>query len=518
MPAVRSLAGPLRAVLRSAVADGPRTPGWVAEPRLLALTAATAVWVARRPDDALVWLLTGVLLVATAVEPVLRRLLPEPVAVHLPGWSPPTVSSARLVVPAALAALALVLVAAVGALSPWAFAVAAVVQGVPLVLATVQALGAYAARPATAAALGRAVARVAPELVLYTARRGGAYQLQMWLPHLEALGRPYLVVTRDPAALTALADVTDAPVVACPTWRDLDRVVVPSLRAAFYVNSVAANADFVTYRQLTHVYLGHGESDKALSHHPAHAMYDRVFVAGPAAVERYARHGVHVPAEKFVVVGNPQSVAVEAADPSGGAGQAPAAVLYAPTWQGYNDDSSYSSLRRGVQVVRALLELPGVVVFRPHPFSRTRPTERGHVAAVEALLAADARATGRAHVYGVEEPFAASANRAGAMIGDLSSVVTDFLASGKPLALLTDGEPDFAARNPVAQAAYLVGPGLEELPEVLALMLGDDPLRQERVAVRRHYVGAEGDQAFAQAVLAVLDAPRGTDGDSRASR
>ncbi|KQU69382.1 hypothetical protein ASC58_05730 [Phycicoccus sp. Root101] len=520
VPAVRSWSDTLRAVLRQSAADGPATPGWLTVPRLLALTALTAAWVAQRPDDALVWLVGGVLLVATAVEPVLRRLLPVPAAVQLPGWTPPTVAVARFVVPAALVALLLVLVAAAGALTPWVFGVAAVVQGVPLLLATAQALRAYAARPAAAAALGRAVAQVAPEFVLYTARRGGAYQLQMWLPHLEALGRPFLVVTRDPAALAPLAEVTTAPVVACPTWRDLDRVVVPSLRAAFYVNSVAANADFVTYRQLTHVYLGHGESDKALSHHPAHAMYDLVFVAGQAAVERYARHGVQVPADKFVVVGNPQSAAVEPVDTVAGSsdGRPAGAVLYAPTWQGYNDDSSYSSLSHGVQVVRALLELPGPVVFRPHPFSRTRATERGHVAAVEELLAADARATGRAHVYGVDEPFAGSANRVVAMVGDLSSVVTEFLASGKPLALVTDGEPDFATRNPVARAAYLVAPDLAELPAVLARMLGDDPLREERVAVRRHYVGAEGDQAFARAVLSLLDAPRGADSRSRHSR
>ena len=517
MPAVRSVGGPVRAVVRAAVQDGPRVPGWLAVPRLLVLTAATALWVARRPDDALVWVLSAILLVATAVEPVLRRLLPVPVAVHLPGWRPPAVTTARVVVPAALVALVLLVVAALGALGPWVFAVAALVQGVPLLLATVQALRAHAARPSSAAALRRAVAELAPEFVLYTARRGGAYQLQMWLPHLVALGRPFLVVTRDPAALPALGGVTSAPVVACPTWRDLDRVVVPSLRAAFYVNSVAANADFVTYRQLTHVYLGHGESDKALSHHPAHAMYDLVFVAGQAAVERYARHGVEVPADKFVVVGNPQSAAVETVDPTAPAA-AGGALLYAPTWQGYNDDSSYSSLARGIRVVRALLELPGPVVFRPHPFSRTRPTERGHVLAVEELLAADARTTGRAHVYGVDEPFAASANRVVAMVGDLSSVVTEFLASGKPLALLTDGEPDFAVRNPVAQAAYLVGPGLDELPAVLAEMLGDDPLRPERVAVRNHYVGAQGDEAFTRAVLAVLDGPRRADGAAPGSR
>ena len=106
MPAVTSMAGLFRAVLRTASAGGPGTPGWLGVPRLLAVTAVTAVWVARRPDDAAVWVLAAVLLLGTAVEPVLRRLLPDPVAVHLPGWRAPTVSAARFVVPAALGALA----------------------------------------------------------------------------------------------------------------------------------------------------------------------------------------------------------------------------------------------------------------------------------------------------------------------------------------------------------------------------------------------------------------------------
>jgi hypothetical protein len=473
---------------------------------MLLVVALTAVHLARRPGDDLVWLPVAVLLVLTAGEPVLQRLLPPRTVANLPHFRPPTVPAARAVVPASLLGVVVLAVVAGAGLSAWWVLAGAVVQLLATGVAGLQALRAYAARPATARALHAALERHRPEFVLYTARRGGAYQLTMWLPHLVSLGRPFVVVTRDPSAVPVLAEVTTAPVVACPTWRDLDRVVVPSLRAAFYVNSVAANADFVTYRGLVHVYLGHGESDKALSHHPAHAMYDRVFVSGRAAVERYARHGVQVPEDKFVVVGSPQSAAVRRA--GGGGVPTQPVVLYAPTWEGYNDDSSYSSLPVAPRIVQALLERSATVVFRPHPFSRVRDSERAHVESVEALLSRDAATTGRPHVWGVDEPFAASANRADALVADLSSVLTEWLASDKPVAVVADRDTaSFAERHPVAGAAYVVDHDLGNLPAVLDDLLGGDPRAAERRTVREHYIGAEGDEPFRRAVLALLDGP-----------
>jgi CDP-Glycerol:Poly(glycerophosphate) glycerophosphotransferase len=511
---VRSLLGTL---LRSAGTTGPRVPGWWSTPRMLLVVALAAVHLARRPGDHAVWLPVGLVLVATAAEPLLRRLLPEQVAANVPGFRPPTVPAARWVVPSALVAL-LVLAVVVAAGSPvrWGL-LGAGIQLVVTALVAAQGLRAYAARSASAAALRSALEAHRPEFAVYTARRGGAYQLAMWLPHLRAVGRPFLIVTRDSAAVPVLAEVTDAPVVACPRWRDLDRVAVPSLRAAFYVNSVAANADFVTYRGLVHVYLGHGESDKALSHHPAHAMYDKVFVSGRAAVERYARHGVHVPDDKFVVVGSPQSSAVAPA--RGGGVPAEPVVLYAPTWQGYNDHSSYSSLRLGPRIVTALLERSATVVFRPHPFSRTRDSERGHVQAVEALLSRDAAASGRPHVWAVDEPFAASANRADALVADLSSILTEWLAADKPVAVVADDDlATFRERHPVARAAYLVDRDLANLATVLDDLLGTDPLAPERRTVRDHYVAVEGDEPFRQAVLQLLDGPGGVDRSGEATR
>jgi hypothetical protein len=37
-----------------------------------------------------------------------------------------------------------------------------------------------------------------------------------------------------------------------------------------------------------------------------HAIYDLIFTAGQAGIDRYARHGVSIPAEKFRIVGRPQ--------------------------------------------------------------------------------------------------------------------------------------------------------------------------------------------------------------------
>ena len=51
----------------------------------------------------------------------------------------------------------------------------------------------------------------------------------------------------------------------------------------------------VRFNQLTHIQLLHGDSDKASSFNPVTAMFDRIFVAGQAAIDRYAANGVLIP-------------------------------------------------------------------------------------------------------------------------------------------------------------------------------------------------------------------------------
>ncbi len=435
-----------------------------------------------------------------------------PVVTRLPGVQPPP-PTRELGLPAVAASMAATLLGlglAWGRLSPWWWVLMAVVAVVPVaVMAWNGRLKIVHARRQRRQ-LPLAVADYAPEIVVYTSRPDDAsYQVRMWLPYLERAGLRILVVARNKVPAAALAEVTDLPVVEARRMSDLESLVVPSLRAAFYVNASSGNGAFVRFQHLTHVYLGHGDSDKPPSYNPTHAMYDQVFAAGPAAIRRYAAHGVRIPEEKFQVVGRPQ---VEGVRPAvrAVADTADPVVLYAPTWRGHVEETLFYSLPRGEEIVSALLTRGATVMFRPHPFNYDFPDDAAAVRAVQALLESDARRTGRAHVWG---PAAESdrdvfdcVNDSDAMVSDVSAVVSDYLFSGKPFAMVAvPSEPAaFTAEFPIAAASYVVRGDLTNLDDQLAQLLGPDPIAAQRLALRSDYLGdfaAEGyADVFVQAV------------------
>lgn len=374
-------------------------------------------------------------------------------------------------------------------------------------------------RGAERRALTAALEAYAPRFVLYTGRRNDAtYQLTMWLPLLEKLGVPYAVIVRDAKAVDLAARVTGAPVISCPTASDLDCVVVGSIRAAFYVNMIAENTNFVLYRSMTHVYLGHGDSDKELSAHPAHAMFDRIFVAGPAARERYPHNNVLIPDEKFVVIGRPQiAVAQSATGPIGRA--AVPTVLLAPTWRGYNSRTTLSSMGSATVLVDALIARGAAVVFRPHPFSWHGREDRAQITAVDEHLRADRAASGRGHVLGSEQreqTVPEVFDLSDALVTDVGSLLVDYFVTEKPYAVvLPVGVDAHVAREqfPTVDAAYLIesaalgDPGrADTVGAWLDDLLGADPLADRRRRVRDHYLGDRpGDEEpFLSAARAII--------------
>ncbi len=385
-------------------------------------------------------------------------------------------------------------------------------------------------RPSRRSALTAALAVYRPRFVVYTARRNdGSYQLAMWLPQLAKLDEPYLVVVRHQEAIAHARALTSAPVICCPAGADLDALLVPSLRAAFYVNGVSENTNFVLYRQLRHVYLGHGDSDKEMSVHPMHAMFDHVFVAGQAAIDRYAQSGVKIDHALFTVVGRPQLADLDrAADGSRTATATDAAtplrVLLAPTWRGYNAVSSVSSLPVADAVAAALVSAGAEIVFRPHPFSWLG-AEQGQIEAVDDLLRADRAATGRAHRLAEEnrgtsllDNFAAT----DALVTDVGSVLVDYFATDKPYAVVLPGRLDPAEAPtfyPSTLAAHRISADAFGAPdrhraEIAGWIDGlssPEGTSTARAAVRRHFLGDRpgDDRPFLDAVRALLDqAPR----------
>lgn len=370
--------------------------------------------------------------------------------------------------------------------------------------ATARLLRAFCTMRRQRAAQRRAILDFAPEVVLYTGRaEGGAYQIRQWLPLLQAVSPKVMVVVRHPTAIENLAAELpgDIPIVCSRENKDLDQVMVPSVRTVFYVNSVTSNANLVSYRSVRHVYLGHGDSDKEISAHPAHRMYDVIFVAGQAAIDRYEAHKVKLDDGQARIIGRPQ---LDGVLPVSGTRSGPRTVLYAPTWSGYNEASSLSSLAYARPFIADLISRGIRILFRPHPFSRNGGPDAGYVSAIDHLLAVDSGQHLQSEAAGAAS-LVDLFNDSDAMVADISSLLVDYLATLKPIAALVRSPMPSRTLYPSIEHAYLPS---STAAEAWNQFLSSDPLRERRERAAAYYLGGTSAEMFRQAVFS-LDSPTG---------
>ncbi|MFF3664329.1 CDP-glycerol glycerophosphotransferase family protein [Microtetraspora malaysiensis] len=395
---------------------------------------------------------------------------------------------------------------------------AGVAGALVLETAAVLALSVYVLRAAPLADRRHVVATVdervrayRPEVLLYfSGPADSAYQATMWLGALERIRSRVLVVLRERDLLGALGRTT-LPVLCVPSAVDLMNFRgLDTARVALFASNVGNNIHMLRVPGVTSVFVGHGDSDKEASFNPFTKVYDEVWVAGPAGRDRYRRAGVGVRDEAIVEVGRPQLAGVRRTGP----GLPYPSVLYAPTWEGWTDDLFHTSMiTMGPGLVRGLLALGVRVIYKPHPLTghRSAPARRAHVAIMRTLrdtMTGDATVP-HLVVTGDEPHLYECFNQADLLISDISSVIADFLASGKPYAVTNVAglpEREFRERYPTASAAYLLGPDCAELPGVVSrIRPGEDVLAEARHELRSYLLGPDHPDAltrFDEAVMA----------------
>lgn len=352
----------------------------------------------------------------------------------------------------------------------------------------------------------------APSFLVYIslAARQSKYIANQWLPALTALPQNGLILVREASQLEPLGPVRH-PVLYAPTPRDVERLTLPSLKVAFYLAYGERNGQLQRDPNLKHVMLLHGDSDKATSANNLARGVDEIWVAGPAAIERYRAAGVHLSADTFAVIGRPQVAGL----PVGPTGNERPVVLYAPTFEGYYDQTAYSSLdTMGPKLIERLLaDHPQLQVwFRPHPASGVlRPSMLEAINRIEAML----RTAGNGHLVTADRELDLADCLAATdlLISDISSVATDFLYTERPIITcdpLGKPDPQFRDEFPSTASSYLLHRGLEALDDVLAQALGPDPLHAERIAMKKYILGdtPDGPQAAFEANVARLTTGR----------
>ncbi|MDR1790483.1 MAG: CDP-glycerol glycerophosphotransferase family protein [Propionibacteriaceae bacterium] len=446
--------------------------------------------------------------------PILRLARLRPIAANVPGWeaTPPPKQLVDAGYWAGLAFTALSWLAVNLSWPAWTLLAIAIVNLAFLAEVGVQAALFITKRTRLERRLPKIIAELAPQFVLHWhAPAGTAYQVKMWLPYLDRIGVPYFVLVRSIGNFEEVSTLTKAPIIVIDGLEALDDIICDSLKVAFYVNTATRNDHMLRFTQLKHIQLNHGDSDKAASFNPVFRAYDKNFVAGQAAVDRFAANGVWMPREMFEIVGRPQVEDVTQAVKPIGEISAPT-VLYAPTWSGYYADSDYSSLPAGVEIVDALIARGCTVIFRPHPYSRRKAANAKACDAIIARLRADAHASDRVHIFGEEAERTWSVfdcfNASDAMISDVSSVVNDYLFSEKPFAMTAVSVPvmEFIEEFPIAKASYVIDchkGKLKGLDDALDTLLKTDPFHDQRLEARRYYLGEIPTQGYSDHFLAV---------------
>ena len=378
-----------------------------------------------------------------------RAIRPRVRAIRLGEARPPLARVSHPLLLASGVAVVMIAARASGVIGePITLSVVAVVAVAGVLLAGAQLV--RARRRMDAKEVRAALAAYAPRYaVYYSGPDEGAYQLELWLGLLARSGATGVLIVRELSFAPTAAALSDLPVVYAESVEAIEHLLVPGLATVFYVNNEARNAEMVRYPALRHVHLGHGDSEKPSSYSAFTAIYDQIFVAGPAGAQRYADHGVLIPAEKFQVIGRPQLVgALERATEV----RRPATVLYAPTWRGSISDMQLSSLDHGTAIVGALIAAGATVIFRPHPRPYRDATSRVLIRHIDELLGA----AGGGHL-GSRQAAALTAfecmNRSTAMVADNSSLVPDYLFTDKPFVLCLPSAGAPVAGTRLADAA-----------------------------------------------------------------
>jgi hypothetical protein len=322
------------------------------------------------------------------------------------------------------------------------------------------------------------------------------YQLRQWYEPLRRLSAelPVVVIARYATTARALLAECPVPVTLARSIGDVETLLAAHpVRAVLYVNQNVRSFSVMRYRDPSHVFISHGESDKDYMASNQLKAYDTALVAGPAAVERLRTRLIGYDVDtRTRQIGRPQVDVVDAAPDLPEDGRT--VVLYAPTWEGDRPSMTYGSVAsHGEALVTALLaDRRHRVVFRPHPRTGSSdPAAAAAVRRISRLLGAANRQDPTArHLVDTETPFGWHLHRCDACVTDISAVAYDWLATAKPLVVTEPADPESVVDRTglVGALDLLRADEAATLPARLEALQGGEG-RTEHADLVAHYYG-----------------------------
>jgi CDP-Glycerol:Poly(glycerophosphate) glycerophosphotransferase len=323
------------------------------------------------------------------------------------------------------------------------------------------------------------------------------YQIRQWYRPLLKLAEtwPVLILSRSPSGANALLDESPLPVAYVRRVADLEQVIAEQdLRIVFYVNQNTRNFQMMRYGRRWHVFINHGESDKMYMTTNQFKAYDYSFVAGDAALARLGRVLWDYDFDRRAIpIGRPQADHFSGDLPYTPDGRQ--VVLYAPTWEGDRPAAAYGSIAsHGVALVRGLLQTGRHrIIYRPHPRSGVLDPayRRANLDIIRLLDQANLADPTAQHVFDDKPELGWQLAAADIAVVDISAMVYDRLATGKPLLITrpTHDEAQVDTGGYLSDCEWLTAGDAVQIADRLDALAGDAAAGGRLAAWVKHYFG-----------------------------
>lgn len=265
--------------------------------------------------------------------------------------------------------------------------------------------------------------------------------------------------------------------------------LLPDALNVFYPSSTGNNIHIVRFNHLNHIFIGHGDSDKQSSAHKALRLYDEIWTAGQAHIDRFKKSNFNTQHIKFLKVGRPtlQKVINNCNESQSISDH----ILYLPTWEGVIEETNYSSTHISGQIIREVSKLiSSKITIKFHPFTGNRNKALFNVGE-------------NIKNIGIEESLPIELLSENCEIGsvipfnnlficDISGVVTECLSANRPIFVYIPLDKTISiAESEMSYSDYCYTySSVKELTEKLIdVMSGNDYLAENRKNAIDYFIG-----------------------------
>lgn len=219
-----------------------------------------------------------------------------------------------------------------------------------------------------------------------------------------------------------------------PTDVEMALTKLPFLKAIYYFSNTGNLIHTLRYNIYQHIFLGHGDSDKSASAHKFFRVYDEVWVAGQAHIDRFKNASFKTTHIDFIKIGRPnlKYIVKNTIKKDRKLNCQISKITYLPTWEGVYEESNYSSAHLSVVLLSEVqYKLNCKISAKYHPVTGSRDITLRNINTSLQKEFAD-----RAYMLNIADkntPVSDLLADSDAFICDISAVVSECISSLSPI-------------------------------------------------------------------------------------